>query len=80
MKDGQEITGDQLASLAKQARTGAGLTQAAAAERMGVAQPTLAQAENEPQRSLSKLRRRMIAELGGFELEGPFWRLRKAEG
>jgi hypothetical protein len=39
----------------------------------------LAQAENEPQRSLSKLRRRMIAELGGFELDGPFWRLRKAE-
>ena len=77
MKDGQEITADELSQLAKQARTDAGLTQAEAAERMGVAQPTLAQAENEPQRSLRKLRRRMIFEFAGYELDGPFWRLRR---
>ena len=63
-----------LGRLAKEARIDAGVSQAEAARRLGVSQPVIAQAENEPKRSLTALRLRMIAELsGGYEFVGPYF-------
>lgn len=77
--DGQTVTKADLCQLAKQARTGAGKTQAEAAEDFSVSQPTVAQAENDPDRYLFDLRQRMLERYAGLTVEGPFWRLRKQE-
>jgi len=64
----------ELAALARLARQDAGITQTEAAHRLGVSRPTVAQAENEPTRPLSALRRKMISEFsGGYRCVGPFW-------
>ena len=74
MEHGHIITERQLARLAKQAREFAGISQTEAARRLGVAQPTIAQAENAPGRKLTELRRRMISEFGlGYETAGPYY-------
>ena len=78
--DGQTVTKADLCTLAKQARQDAGKTQAEAAEDFDVAQPTVAQAENDAERYLFDLRRRMLERYAGFTVEGPTWTLRKAEG
>lgn len=77
--DGQTVTKADLCKLAKQARTGAGKTQAEAAEDFDVAQPTVAQAENDAERYLFDLRRRMLERYAGFTVDGPFWRLRERD-
>ena len=77
MKDGELILESELHQAAKAARQAAGLTQSKAAEELDVQQPTLAQAENEPERRLTKLRLRMIERYAGYEAEGPSYRLRK---
>lgn len=62
-----------LSQLAKKAREDKGLTQALAAKILNVQQPTLAQAENNPKRKLTKLRIRIIQEFTGYKVEGPFF-------
>ncbi len=66
---------------AKKAREEAGLTQAEAAKRLNVQQPTLAQAENNPTRKLTKLRIRMIEEFSGgkVNVQGPLYRIVERE-
>ena len=80
MRDGQAIPESELHQAAKEARKAAGVTQAAAAEELGVQQPTLAQAENEPERRLTKLRIRMIEKYGGYQVDGPTYHLKKTTG
>jgi len=71
---GQVVPESKLAALAKQARIDAGITQTEAAQRLGVSRPTVVQAENEPTRPLSALRRKMILEFsGGYRCVGPYW-------
>ncbi len=74
MKHGHIIPELKLASLAKQARLEAGITQAKAARQLGVSQTNISFAETDSKRSLNKLRKRMIALYsGGFEVRGPYF-------
>ncbi len=76
MKD-ELIEEKKLGALAKQLREGVGRTRAQAAREFKVAQPTIFQAEEEPDQALVKLRKRMIEEYSDFEVAGPFYVLKK---
>ena len=78
MIHGHIIREDELAALAREARQAAGVTQTAAARQLGVTQSTLSAAELRPERNLTQLRRRVIAEFtGGYETTGPYWIVRR---
>ncbi len=66
-------TADGLARLARAAREAAGLSQQRAADLLGVKQPTVAQAEGEPDRPLTRLRIQMIERFGTNHVAGPYW-------
>ena len=71
------IEESELASLAQNFRENAGKTRTQAARELGVAQPTLFQAEEEPKRSLNKLRKQIIERYSEFEVVGPVFLLRR---
>lgn len=73
------IEESELAAVAKKYREAAGKTSAQAAREIGVARPTMHQAEDEPERSLSKLRKQIIEAYSDFEVIGPVYLLRKKE-
>jgi DNA-binding XRE family transcriptional regulator len=63
-----------LGSLAKKYREAAGKSRAEAARELGVARPTVFQAEENPDASLFKLRKRLIELYSPHRLIGPvFW-------
>lgn len=64
---------DELHQVARKARKTAGLTQKAAAERLGVSRPNISKAESDPSGRYLSLQRRMIEELAGWGLRGPLW-------
>jgi DNA-binding XRE family transcriptional regulator len=68
----------ELAALAKRLREATGKSQSEAAKELGVARPTLIQAEDDPGRSLTKLRIRMIETYSKHRVSGPFFRLTPA--
>jgi DNA-binding XRE family transcriptional regulator len=76
---GQEQIVDEadLAALAKKYREASGKNRAEAARELDVARPTLIQAEERPEMSLTKLRKRIIATYSLFEVAGPVYLLRK---
>ena len=77
LEHGRLLTEGELAQAAREARHFAGLSQQAAAQRLDVAQATVAQAESTPSRSLVTLRRRMVGELSaGLEVDGPYFVVR----
>lgn len=64
-----------LAQRAREAREDTGLSQNEAADQLGVSRSGVSKAENwTPEDSMYSLRIRMIEELDGAEVEGPFWR------
>jgi DNA-binding XRE family transcriptional regulator len=71
------ITEAELPGLAKQFRENAGKSRAEAARDLKVARPTVHQAEENPELSLFKLRKRIIEAHSPYRLEGPFYRLVK---
>jgi DNA-binding XRE family transcriptional regulator len=71
------INEDELCALAKRFRAAAGKSRAEAARRLGVARPTVFQAEEDPQQALLKLRKRIIEEYSDFDVTGPFYVLRR---
>ena len=74
MKTGGVLSESQLAALAKQFRQAAGKTRAEAARDMGVKHPSIFHAEESPEQSFLKLRKRMIEKYSPFKVEGPgFW-------
>lgn len=77
MNSGKLITEEQLPGLASEFRERAGKTRAEAARELEVARPTVHQAEENPELSLFKLRRRLIETYSPYRLEGPFYRLVK---
>ncbi len=77
MREGEAVTGEELARLAKQSREQAGKTRQQAADELGVSWPSIFQAEEEPHRSLVELRRRMLERYAGFTVEGPVYRLKR---
>ncbi len=74
MKNGEMLTEAQLAALAKQYRIAAGKTRAAAGRDLGVKSPSIFHAEETPEQSLNKLRKRMIEHYSPYVVNGPaFW-------
>ncbi len=67
-----------LAALAKQFRMDSGKNRADAARELGVARPSLIQAEESPDKGLGKLRIRIIEKYSPFKVAGPaYWLVRK---
>lgn len=75
----ETITETRLPKTAHAARKAAKLTQVEAAKRLGVNQASISQAENDDSGVMLKLQRRMIEELAGWKVEGPFWRITKPD-
>jgi DNA-binding XRE family transcriptional regulator len=77
----QQIQENDLAALAKRLREAAGKTRAQAAREMKVAQTSVFHAEESPEQSLFKLRKRMIERYSSFTLSGPvyFLKLRRTK-
>jgi DNA-binding XRE family transcriptional regulator len=61
MPTDQFLNETELCELARRSRVASGKSRTQAARELGVARPTLIQAEDEPERSLTKLRIKMIA-------------------
>ena len=67
----------ELAALAKQYRIESGLNKVEAAAALGVTPPTVHLAEESPEESLTKLRRRMIEKFSPFKVAGPLFQLQR---
>ncbi len=76
MKNKQIVTEAELAGLAKQFREAAGKTRAEAARELGVARPSVHQAEELPEKGLINLRRRIIETYSQNEVVGPVYLLK----
>lgn len=73
------MTTQELAERAKAEREGAGLTQRELAERLGVTQGAISQAERDRDSThMDRLRKRIIEELSGQKVSGPFWTIDEA--
>jgi hypothetical protein len=70
----------ELGALAKKFRTAAGKSRADAARDLRVAPSAVFNAEEEPARSLFKLRKRIIEKYSDYKVEGPEYRLKKKSG
>jgi hypothetical protein len=69
----------QLAAFAKKIRIKAGKTPTEAARELKVSQPSIHNAEENPQKSYTKLRRRIIETYSDFKVSGPFYELSKGK-
>ena len=77
MKAKKELTEADLAALAKKSRESAGRTRAEAAREMGVKHPSIFHAEESPDKSFLKLRKRMIETYSPYLVRGPLFFLEK---
>jgi len=64
-----------LAALAKAYRLATGKDRTEVANELAIARPTLIQAEENPERSLTKLRVRIIEAYSPYKVSGPYFRL-----
>lgn len=62
------------------ARRGDGLTLTAVAAELGKSVSSISDAVNQPDRPMTALRREIVTRYGGYDVEGPFFRLRKPDG
>ena len=67
----------ELAALAKQFREASGKNRAEAARELGVSRVSIHRAEEEPEESLFKLRKRIIEKYSPFEVIGPVFHLKR---
>ena len=77
MTQKQWLMEKDLAALAKCFRTRAGKTRAEAGRELGVSHISIHRAEENPEESLVKLRRRMIEAYSPFKVIGPVFHLKK---
>lgn len=68
-----------LATLAKQFRSEAGISKAQAGRELGVTRGTIQQAEEYPHVSLTKLRVKMIERYSPFSIAGPIFILKRKQ-
>jgi DNA-binding XRE family transcriptional regulator len=71
MRPKRVVTEADLASLAKKWRIDTGLNRAQAARDLGVARQSLIHAEDQPEKSFTKLRCRMIERYSSYKVRGP---------
>ena len=77
MDDRDTLDERKLAELAKKFREAAGRTQGEAARELRVSRPAIVQAENEPEKSFFKLRKRIIERYSEFQVAGPVYWLKE---
>jgi len=77
MKKSEFFDEAALAVLAKKFRIEAGKRPVDVAKEMGVKQPSVHNAEDQPTRSFTKLRKRMIEAYSPFKVVGPVYLLQK---
>ena len=77
MAKSKTYTEEQLAALAKSFREAAGKNRAEAAREIGVSRPVVFDAEEDPAKSLTKVRIRIIEKYSAFKVTGPVFRLEK---
>jgi DNA-binding XRE family transcriptional regulator len=65
----------ELGALAKDFRTQAGRSKAEVGRQLEVSRPSMQDAEERPERSLTRLRQRIIEACSPYRVEGPFYRL-----
>lgn len=67
----------QLAALAKQFREAAGKSKSQAARELGISPPSVFNAEERPELSLTSLRIRLIQAYSPYRVVGPLYRMEK---
>jgi DNA-binding XRE family transcriptional regulator len=67
----------ELAALAKRARLESGKSKAEVARELKASRPSVQQAEENPEQSLTKLRIRIIEHCSPYRVTGPFFLLKK---
>lgn len=67
----------ELAGVAKRFRLAAGKNRSEAARELEVARPSLIHAEDIPEKTFVKLRKRIIEKYSPYKVTGPFYRLEK---
>jgi len=75
MPNKDSIREHDLAALAKKFREASGKNRAEAARELNIARPTIVRAEEEPERSLTKVRIRLIEAYSPYKVAGPYFRL-----
>ena len=76
-EEGQLIKRTDIPLLVKEIREQTGLSTAHIARDLGVPEPSVTQAEEQPHRALFKLRKRILEQFTGYTLDGPFYRVRR---
>ena len=79
LSEGQVVSLRDILEIVTQARTQHGLSREDVARDLGVSPQMIKQAENQPLRGRFRLRRKMLEQLTGFTLEGPYYRLARKE-
>ena len=77
MSRSKPVAEEKLAALAKQFRVKSGKSKADIARELGAARPSIQQAEENPEQSLTKLRIRIIEACSPFKVTGPVFYLKK---
>lgn len=77
MSNKQSVTEAELATLAKEFRLKSGRTKIEAAAELGVTRPTVQNAEENPDQSLTRVRIRMIETYSPYKVSGPYYRLER---
>jgi DNA-binding XRE family transcriptional regulator len=77
MRTKEFVAEGELPSLARKYRTAAGKNRAQAARELGVARQAVIYAEDSPEKSFTKLRRRMIERYSPYKVSGPVFLLQR---
>ena len=77
--EGQVVSLHDILEIVKQARKRRGLSPEDVARDLGVPARMVEQAENQPLRGRFRLRRRMLEQLTGYTLKGPYYRLARKQ-
>ena len=77
--EGQVVSRRDILEIVKQARKQHGLSPEEVAHALGVPALMVEQAENQPLRGRFRLRRKMLEQLTGYTLEGPYYRLARRQ-
>lgn len=76
--DYQLYKSEELAEVASEARSG--MTQKEVADQLEVTKQSVSKAENKTVGSkMNRLRIRIITEIGGYDVEGPYWIVRPSD-
>ncbi|HWN94808.1 MAG TPA: hypothetical protein VNT99_07235 [Methylomirabilota bacterium] len=75
MTNREPVSERELAALAKKYREAAGKSRAQAARELKVSNPSVFQAEESPEQSLFKLRKRIIEKYSSLRVRGPVYLL-----